>query len=42
MVNGSFDDATNTILKTIYSDDEGELHDSTGDEENAYAMIDNN
>ena len=30
-VKGNFDDATNAILKTIHSDDEDELDDSTID-----------
>ena len=37
-VKRTFDDATNAILKTIHSDDEGELDDSTDDEENDDAM----
>ena len=32
-VNKNFDDATNVILKTIHSDDEDELDDSTHDNE---------
>ena len=40
-VNGNFDDATNAILKKIHSDDEYEFDDTTDDEEDDNAMIDN-
>ena len=41
-VNGNFDDATKAFLKTIHSDDEDELDDSSDNEEDEDAMLDDN